>query len=244
MHEAQLHEASSFVTLTYAPDQLPADRSVSKRAFQLFMKRLRKAYGAKIRFFAAGEYGDQLERPHYHAILFGVDFPDKQFLKNTPSGKPLYRSATLERLWPYGFASIGTVSFDSARYVAAYCVKKIGGKKAADHYRRIDEKTGEVFDLAPEFALMSRRPGIGYEWFYQYGSDVFPSDEVIMKGQSGKPPRYYDKLQKNADASGFEAIAKKRVDRAATRFDENGPARLRVREEVARSRLNLYKREL
>lgn len=91
---------------------------------------------------------------------------------------------------------------------------------------------------------MSRRPGIGRTWFDEFGQDVFPSDEVIANGKQGKPPRYYDKLLKNKNLELSSEITKKRVDRANTRFDENTPARLRVREEVSRARLNLKKREL
>ena len=71
MHEAQLHERNSFVTLTYKGD-VP-DEGLRYRDFQLFMKRLRKyASGQQIRFYMCGEYGDEKGRPHFHACLFGV----------------------------------------------------------------------------------------------------------------------------------------------------------------------------
>ena len=73
-----------------------------------------------------GEYGDKLGRPHYHAIIFGVTFVDKK-LWSIRRGNNLYRSATLEKLWPYGFSSIGTVNFETAAYVARYVTKKITG---------------------------------------------------------------------------------------------------------------------
>ncbi|MFN7611381.1 MAG: hypothetical protein ACK5QX_10675, partial [bacterium] len=66
-HEASLHEANSFLTLTYSNEHLPADLSVDVIALQKFMKRLRKAlYPAPVRFVACGEYGENTLRPHYH----------------------------------------------------------------------------------------------------------------------------------------------------------------------------------
>ena len=78
MHEKSLYSLSSFLTLTYDDDHLPPNGTLVKRDFQLFMKRLRWEMGDGIRFFACGEYGDGNLRPHYHALLFNVDFPDKR----------------------------------------------------------------------------------------------------------------------------------------------------------------------
>ena len=63
LHEAKMHEHSAFVTLTYADENLPADRKLNHFDFQLFMKRLRKEYGEGIGFFMCGEYGEQTQRP-------------------------------------------------------------------------------------------------------------------------------------------------------------------------------------
>ena len=75
MHEASLYENNCFITLTYNEDHIPSDGSLKKDHFQKFMKRLRKKFGAGIRFFHCGEYGAELSRPHYHAILFNFDPP-------------------------------------------------------------------------------------------------------------------------------------------------------------------------
>lgn len=244
-HEAQMHDFSVFVTLTYDDRHLPADRSVSKRELQLFLKRLRQELAPiKIRFFGVGEYGDQTFRPHYHLLLFGVHFADQIRLRDTPSGHPLYRSPTLEKVWKLGHSSFGAVSFDAARYVAGYCVKKISGAKAPEHYRRVDPFTGEVFQVQPEFALMSLKPGIGRSWYERYGSDVYPSDELVMQGFPGKPPRYYDTLAKQSVPEDFEAVRGKRMKHASDRFEESFPKRLRVRETVAKAKQSLKRSTL
>ena len=73
MLEVMEHEASCFITLTYNDENLPNPPVVSKREAQLFIKRLRKLLYPKLfRYYIVGEYGDKSNRPHYHALLFGV----------------------------------------------------------------------------------------------------------------------------------------------------------------------------
>lgn len=55
-------------------------------------------------------------------ILFNHDFDDK-VLWSVRQGVRLYRSSLLEKLWPYGYSTIGDVTFESAAYVARYIVK-------------------------------------------------------------------------------------------------------------------------
>ena len=121
-----MHEDNEFLTLTYNPESLPTDESISVRTFQLFMKRLRKKlqitvlnlYTGRnnqhtitpIRSYQCGEYGEDLGRPHYHVILFGYAFPDKIKCEDTQSGKPQYTSAILDEIWGLGFCTISAVT--------------------------------------------------------------------------------------------------------------------------------------
>ena len=237
MHEAQLHDANSFVTLTYAEEHLPPGGSLRKADFQRFMKRLRKRIAGKVRFFHCGEYGEELNRPHYHALLFGYDFPDRTPWAERGAHRT-YRSEELEELWPMGHSEIGDVTFESAAYVARYCVKKITGAKADEHY--VDKSTGLIRE--PEYATMSRRPGIGAGWFEKYKADVYPSDEVVSRGHGSKPPRYYDQLLGREDPELLEQMKAAR-NRARSREDET-PDRLAVREACTASRLSFSQRRL
>lgn len=134
VHESQMHKENCFITLTYAPEHLPADQSLHYRDFQLFMKRLRKRFSGKvIRFYMCGEYGENFGRPHFHACLFGHNFDDLTLWK-VQNKQKLYRSKTLEELWPFGHSSVGTVTFESAAYVARYIMKKVTGEAAELHY--------------------------------------------------------------------------------------------------------------
>lgn len=190
VHEAQMHEENCFITLTYDDEHLPKDGSLCLRDFQLFMKKLRKSLpGKKISYFHCGEYGDK-GRPHYHALLFNHDFQDKEpFSKR--NGNWTFTSKSLSSLWDKGFSVVAGMSFDSAGYVARYSMKKITGEKAKDYYG----------SMAPEYATMSRNPGIGKKWFAKYRGDVYPNDRVVIDGSYSRPPRYYDTLLSREDPS-------------------------------------------
>lgn len=243
MHEAQLHgENNSFVTLTYNDEHIPYGGSLRYRDFQLFMKRLRRAYSDKhIRFYCAGEYGEENFRPHYHALLFGVWFEDAKYWRMSGSGHKLYRSTILEKLWPFGNSDIGRVTFQSAAYCARYIMKKQTGD-CASFYDCIDPDTGEVFHREPEFNKMSLKPGIGGDWLRRFKSDVYPRGVVVVDGKESSAPRYYDKMFKREDARGFADIQERRVASAYSRRLDDIDSRLAVREEVVVARVGLLKR--
>lgn len=212
MCESQIHEKNSFLTLTYAENPI----SLVKRDCQLFLKRLRKKLDNEIRFYLCGEYGEQTHRPHYHCCLFGEDFSfDRIEFRRTPSGI-LYYSQFLTDTWALGHTLIGNLDFESASYVARYCTKKITGPSAESHYAGRE----------PEFALMSRRPGIGAPWLEKFSADVYPSDELIIRGRPTRPPRFFDQKFSGADPEGFAIIKSNRV-----KPDGEGDMRLARRQE-------------
>ncbi len=235
MHEASLYDDNCFITLTYANEFLPPGGSLRKRDFQLFMKRLRRRFDdGKIRFYHCGEYGDVSFRPHYHALLFGFDFADK-LVWTDRSGHAVFRSACLEELWPYGHSEIGSVTFESAAYVARYITKKVTGDGAFEHYRVVVEDTGEIVDRTPEYSTMSLRPGIGHEWYVKFKGDVYPSDEVVVRGTACKPPKYYDSLLYKEDSDVADLVKRRRLFKRS--LADETPDRLAVREVCVRSRL-------
>ncbi len=209
-HEQSLLGPGSFLTLTFNDDHVPrlpdGQLTLQYRPFQLFMKRLRKAFPhVRFRFVMCGEYGSCTQRPHYHAMLFGFRFPDLQ-----PFGG-YYRSAALERLWPYGHSLIGDLVPGSINYVCRYNLKKITGAKADEWYK------GRV----PEFVRASNRPGIGAGWLDTFYGDVYKVDlftEQVLRdsarylGRDCRPPKYYDKLIKLDKPGLWDAIHKARVD--------------------------------
>jgi len=247
VHEASLYEKNCFITLTYAPEHLPKHGTLDKTHFQKFMKRLRKKYGKGVRYFHCGEYGEKNERPHYHACLFNFDFPDKKLFRNT-RGHKLYTSDSLQKLWstskgePLGFTTIGALTFETAAYTARYILKKVTGKRALYHYNLFDSLGEIIEERLPEYTTMSRRPGIGKNWFEQYREDVFPGDFVVLKGKKLKPPRYYDKLYDVFSPTAAIKVKNNRKALAQNHAGNNTHDRLLVREEVQTLKLKQLKR--
>lgn len=269
VHEASLHTQNCFVTLTYSPEQVPADGGLRIRDWQLFAKRVRKELGS-FRFLHCGEYGESSFRPHYHACVFGLDFhrPDWAVFQRKHSGD-VFTSPLLTSLWGLGHATVGDLTFQSAAYVARYVMKKVTGDRSDDAFRRIDVSTGEEFYVTPEYVTMSRRPGLGSEWFERYKSDVFPSDEVIHDGKRFPVPDFYLSRLEASDPDLHEIIRLQRRRRlletpvaparaldASTSQLGNAmsrlrpgtgvdltPERLSTRERVTKARLGLQPRD-
>lgn len=214
VHEASLHERNCFITLTFDDNNLRPTGSLDKADFPKFMKRLRKRFfgngKSEVRYFHCGEYGEKFKRPHHHACLFGFDFPDKE-LWSVRDNVKLYRSRVLEELWPFGFCTIGDVTFESAAYVARYVTKKITGSQARDHYGT----------LVPEYLTMSRRPAIGRGWIDKFKKDVYPDDFLVIRGNKKcKPARYYDRRFEVTDPAGYALIKEARKSKMVASDDD------------------------
>lgn len=243
MHEAQMHELSCFLTLTYADEFLPPFGSLRFSDFQKFMKRYRtRVAPSRFKFFHCGEYGEALSRPHYHAVILGHDFLDKEYFKSV-NGNRYFVSELLSDLWPFGTHLIGTVTFGSCKYVACYITKKFTGDGAQKHYEVVDPVTGEIGFRDPEYATMSN--GIGKSWFMKYGFEVFnggQSDDVVIdaRGRKVKPPRYYFELLKRDREIDAIRTRGRRVRRAKENAHDATVERLKVREKVVKARRKTY----
>lgn len=250
--EASLWKENVFVTLTYSADCLPVVGGVPTLRpsdFVLFMKRLRKEKGPGVRFLQAGEYG-KLGRPHHHALLFNCGFSDREMLRSRPGLSSLFRSKQLERLWPYGYSSIGEVTHESAAYVARYTVKKFVEPCAGLGEGDSQGVRGSAEARVPEYMTMSLKPGIGAGWFERFKGDVFPLDEIVIRGgRKVRPPRYYGVLYERSNPEGFARVKAKResrpeADSYAVVVGGKLHTRLMARRELARRRIKELKREV
>lgn len=159
MLEALQHTDNSFLTLTYTDEALPKTKdgslpTLSPRHLQLWLKRFRKAIAPlKVRFFAVGEYGEETQRPHYHVILFG--FPTCAWGRTRHrviqlQGYCCPQCSLIQQTWMHGGVDLGSLTSDSAQYVAGYTIKKL----TAPGDIRLKGRH-------PEFTRMSRDGGIG-----------------------------------------------------------------------------------
>lgn len=211
--ELGAHDCSKWCTLTYDDVHLPS--TLAKQHLSGFVKRLRSR-GERLRFFASGEYGERTERPHYHAILFG-----------------LREEARVQACWPYGFARVDRLTPAAISYVAGYCSKKVGCQLESGE--RVDHKTGEVYDYQAPFVLMSRRPGIGA------AARRFSSSWRRFAVHAGSPmpvPRYLHAswLQSASDLDISLLESEKRTDAL---MRDSSRERLEAGELLAMSRLSL-----
>ncbi|WNK13338.1 MAG: replication initiator protein [Microvirus sp.] len=249
-HEASQHKhpdggsKNCFLTLTYDSEHLPENMSVDKTEWQLFADRLRKKMG-KFRYLHVGEYGEENKRPHYHALIFGLDFSEDREWLSTENGNPYYVSPTIGRLWKKGFHIVAAVTPETINYVCRYTQKKILGTSSdaqsmrSKRYERVSAETGEVWMVEPEYATMSLKPGIGSAWWDKYKGDLFPDDFAIYQGKKMKTPKFY--LDKHAveDKEGHAAVKKLRAKYAASKAADNTPERRKVKAAITQARSSL-----
>lgn len=219
-----------FVTLTYdeehliIPEEIESEEGITytktdewkgtlvPEHLTQFIKNLRQIMKRDhneegIRFIACGEYGDQGERPHYHAILFNLNLPIEDLYEPRIINKEVYyRSHIIERAWNKGISNISECTWNTIAYTTRYITKKINGKDSGEIYA---EKGQEK-----EFLRVSRMPGIGQKYFEDNWQKIYKNDEIIIKNKEGvissKPPKYYDDLLEQKDPKLYQHIKAKR----------------------------------
>ena len=229
-----------FLTLTYDDEHLPSDMSVSKVEIQKFMKRFRKRLGfGRLRYFGSGEYGDKSMRPHYHLIVFGVSPQDDVFLdkRYVPLAKG-YQCRLAD--WSFGMCFIGDVTYESARYVAKYALKKVTGLGTKAHYERLS--------IQPEFQVQSTRPGIGARYVADNAERLRRHGYLVGPNGSKMPlPRYYkDKLFTNklARSTRSSALAAENRNEFRQRAAAAGKSYNQLEREILENLENLAKSEM
>lgn len=204
--EYSLWPCGRMLTLTYDDDALPADGGLRRRDFTLFAKRLRKAVPGvaaaswrpdlrPLRIMACGEYGTQTKRPHYHAIVSNLRLSDE-----IRAGERGFRSETLSRLWGKGHVRLDEVTPGSIAYVSGYVRKKLGtSRRGRRRYEKIDQDSGELLELEPEFVQSPLKPGLGLPWLWQFSGDL-RKQFVVIDGKRRPVPRYFVKKLASEEA--------------------------------------------
>lgn len=214
-----------FVTLTYDNDHLPISLSdddgiplagtLCKDDVQRWMKRLRKAFShLRIRFYLAGEYGDRTFRPHYHCILFGIGLSDISDLREhgvNEFGQRYYISDSFARIWNMGFILLSDVSWKTCAYVARYVTKKIGSYVL----------TRDYLNQLPEFALMSRKPGLGRDYLDLHPDCLDYQSISLLTAEGGlkiSVPKYFLNQLEISDPLRYSEIKAQRKEFASDKF--------------------------
>lgn len=217
----------SFITLTYDDDHLPKDLGLHKEHCQDFFKRLRQNLKRKcgiteIKYRLCGEYGDTekkylpfvhgqpsgvaLGRPHYHAIVYGLDD------MNDEHRQVLIDSWKLSD--PYMFDKnrkdngMLPVCREDIAYVCGYVHKKLNGTLGKETYgiRQIP------------FSLSSQGLGLDFAKSVDWNRGF-----TTMAGQKIGIPKYFrDKL--GIDQASLIKVNKSKIfdnqDEVIRRFNE------------------------
>lgn len=174
LQEEKRSTSAYFLTLTYDTSSVPITEhgfmTLSKTDLQKYFKRLRKIDSGTIKYYAVGEYGSLNNRPHYHAIIFGVSNPSNFSAAWALEGLSL------------GAIQIGTVTGNSIAYTLKYIDKP---SKSFRHSRD---------DRQKEFSLMSKRLGDNYltpEIHEYHCNDLSRMYLTREGGHTIAMPRYY-----------------------------------------------------
>lgn len=220
-------ETCWFVTLTYNDEHLPfkewintetgefgIGQTLVKKDVSSFIKKLRRHYEYHykhegIRFYAAGEYGEILERPHYHLCIFNMPiFTELKKYKLNELHQPIWINEEIEKIWGKGFITVARLCWETAAYTARYIMKKQYGKEAEWYYA----SKGKI----PEFTVMSRKPGLAFQYFNENNEKIYQNDEITIPKNNGavkiKPPKYYDRLYDVIDPKLLKAKKEQRKE--------------------------------
>lgn len=171
---------------------------------QKFLKRLRKASKGKLRYFCAGEYGEQTARPHYHMILYGWKPTDLKHLYKTRHNG-YFTSKWMSNLWGMGNIQIAQAVPETYRYVAGYVTKKM--------YEFNGEKANVYYELGQPkpFACMSLKPGLGDEYYQKHKEEIWNKGYIqCSNGKRAQIPRYYEKMMEQENPQRLWEIKRER----------------------------------
>ena len=198
-HESQMHEKCCFLTVTYDEQYVP--ERISRKHLSNFMKRLKRLYGKQIRYFGVGEYGEKTGRPHYHVIIFGEDFRDKEF--TFLISEKAWGNMKLQELWGMGAIHISDLNPARAFYTAGYTAKKL--------------------DDPDTFSIKSSNPPIGKSWVERYADNLLRLHSVRINGQEYPIPRVY--LEWIRDMEGYEELKEALSEAMTPLTDQQGRAK-------------------
>jgi hypothetical protein len=184
-HELITNPKAVYLTLTYSPENLHKSAINKMNSYDrrgtldpndvtLFIKRLRQKYiNKKLRYIYCGEYGEDRWRPHYHMVIWGINFNE-------------ISQETLVNTWGLGYVdkSNESVTTNAITYIVSYLNKK---KKSKALDKKIYTDNGRI----PPFIRMSQ--GLGKEWANNKKHNWAKTGTIAHNGNQYPIPRYYIK---------------------------------------------------
>ena len=254
--ELSYHDHNYFLTLTYSEDTIPTVDgttelgepiqyyTLKKDDLQNFWKNLRdhlitrykqwckengiepkKENYPKIRYIACGEYGEKSLRSHFHAVVYGLELGDLVYYGKSKSGENLFTSKFIDDIWKKGEVWISEANWDTIAYITRYTTKKLYGE---------DSKFYEDLGITPPFITMSRKPGIGRQFYEDNKQKLFDEQKFYLPSRNGirtaSPSRYYYNLfevdfdpllveeKKNDLKASFEASKISKMDHTSNNY--------------------------
>lgn len=251
MHEAQLHENNSWITLTYAPESLPEGGTLSKRDLTLFIKRLRKSLPLSTNFPC---YNDAMQIQYYRSKA-----TKWKYRQGKPKPHTIYKEIRYYACGEYGrsgtirphyhiclfghdfpdkyFWKMSKTGYPIYRSPALENIWTLGHSSLGDLTMETAGYTARYImkkhfgphakfyydGLEPEYTVMSRRPGLARKWIEKYTSDVYPKDYFTIEGVKYQPPRYYDQYLEETNSHLYARTKWKRNEAREKEELENGP---------------------
>lgn len=227
-HESRLHAVSSFATLTYSDEYLDSVHAIRPA-------RPAGAHGSNERRRSLDHRDFQLFAKRVRKVSEFRYFMCGEYGERTL--RPHYHALlfglaskeVLQDAWKAGHVHMDVVTPGSVAYVTGY-VNKVSRKP--------------VGAVAP-YRKMSRRPGIGADFFSKYRSD-FEKGTAIWGGAEVALPRFYrgklgDDVLERLLVESVERESKIPLD---VLLDSRSRARLEASEAVAKAKVDLSRRDV
>lgn len=208
VNEASEYNKVAIVVLTYSDEHIPKGIKINgKQRYSLYyndvqqyIKRLKRdidrnhsiMMGKDVRYYVAGEYGEQRGRPHYHLILFGLSRCEED-------------RRLIDRNWQYGAVRWDPknrpITKQAFSYVAGYVQKKIYSGAGAEYYRT--RGIVEPFNYSSQG--IGKAHAIKYKDYY-YNNRLSYKKFENSQNNGANIPRYYIKLYRKMDRKHWELI--------------------------------------
>lgn len=230
LFESEYWTDSCFITLTYDEEHissLPASRilqtdiktgktdfrrSLDFKDLQLFYKAIRQDLrDTPIKYYSCGEYGSERNRPHFHAIIYGlgVNSSTRELLKENWRKCDSFRFDGIN-------AGLAYAEADSMLYVSSYVRKKLVGKLGKELY--LDN------GLIPPGSRVSQ--GIGWQWWLDNREKVLKDGFITFQGKECSIPRYFVKKDEELNDKMLERSREWKFEIMRKHYDSKTLARL------------------